>query len=349
MPLKNYGVLRGSAVDRRLGSGGNPHFQVHVVDDSAHWRLAVNVESQLSPSELEFVVVDPFAHPVVDELRTLAPGFHPLDSKPGGAALDFIRGNLFDPRDLKPLPFDVPGPDNDLNEKVDHYVQRAMGDPDAAIFAFGERWGPEPIPDKIFGFAPGGGVHDLHMNQGNTGSFTRDDGVWQDGALILHYPAHDEWVGIFLKFQSQTWHTDDATGHQIGDAGGGPPSDTGSTGSPFEPGGQPTVPMPDGAVRIVAALVNAVATPEAEFVTLLNTKADAVDLGGWTLLDRDKNRMPLSGSIAAGETLRLQLTPPAMLPNKGGIITLLNADGLRVDGVSYTREQAHNPGWTVKF
>jgi hypothetical protein len=95
--------------------------------------------------------------------------------------------------------------------------------------------------------------------------------------------------------------------------------------------------------------VNAVATPEAEFVTLLNTKADAVDLGGWTLLDRDKNRMPLSGSIAAGETLRLQLTPPAMLPNKGGIITLLNADGLRVDGVSYTREQAHNPGWTVKF
>jgi uncharacterized protein YukJ len=349
MPLKSYGVLRGSAVDRRLGSGDNPHFQVHVVDDDDHWRLAVNVESQLSPSELEFVVVDPFHHPVVDELRALARGFHVLESKPGGAALDFIRGNLFDPRDLKPLPFDVPGPDNDLNEKVDHYVQRAMGDPDASLFAFGERWGPEPQRDKIFGFTPGGGVHDIHMNQGNSGSFTRDDGVWQDGALILNYPAHDEWVGIFMKFQSQTWHTDDATGHQIGVPASGPPSDPGTGGSPFEPGGQPTVPNPDGAVRIVAALVNAVVTPEAEFVTLLNTTPDAIDLTGWTLLDRDKNRMPLSGSLPGGETLRIQLAPPAMLPNKGGIVTLLNPDGLRVDGVSYTRDQARNPGWTLKF
>jgi hypothetical protein len=109
------------------------------------------------------------------------------------------------------------------------------------------------------------------------------------------------------------------------------------------------VPNPDGAVRIVAALVNAVVTPEAEFVTLLNTMPDAIDLTGWTLLDRDKNRMPLSGSLPGGETLRIQLAPPAMLPNKGGIVTLLNPDGLRVDGVSYTRDQARNPGWTLKF
>ena len=38
-----------------------------------------------------------------------------------------------------------------------------------------------------------------------------------------------------------------------------------------------------------------------------------------------------------------------MLPNKGGIITVLNEAGLRVDGVSYTKAQANNPGWTIKF
>jgi hypothetical protein len=29
--------------------------------------------------------------------------------------------------------------------------------------------------------------------------------------------------------------------------------------------------------------------------------------------------------------------------------TLLNDDGLRVSGVSYTRAQARNPGWTIVF
>jgi len=353
MALKNYGVLKGSAIDRRLGSGANPHYQVHVVDDDADWRIAVNVQSKQSPSEVEYVVVEPFRHPVTDELQPLARGWHLLESRPGGAALDFIRGNLLDPRAMVPLPFDVPGADNDLNEKVDHFVQRAMADEDAVVYAFGERWGPEPQRDKIFGFSPGNGVHDIHMNQGNSGRFADDNGVWQDGALLFEFPTQQQWVGVFLKFQSQPWHTDDRSGAPIagGVPGGtsGPPSDVEPAPSPFEPGGQPSTTMPDGSVRIVAALVNAVATPEAEFVTLLNTTNADVALAGWAISDRDKNRMPLDGTIPAGETRRVQLAPPAVLPNKGGIITVLNADGLRVDGVQYTREQARNPGWTIKF
>ena len=41
----------------------------------------------------------------------------------------------------------------------------------------------------------------------------RDNGVWQDGALLLHFAARGQWVGIFLAFQSQAWQTDDQTGH----------------------------------------------------------------------------------------------------------------------------------------
>jgi len=59
--------------------------------------------------------------------------------------------------------------------------------------------------------------------------------------------------------------------------------------------------------------------------------------------------MPLSGSIGAGDTLKIQLAPPVFLPNKGGIITLLNDRDLRVDRVAYTKEQARNPGWIIKF
>jgi hypothetical protein len=166
------------------------------------------------------------------------------------------------------------------------------------------------------------------MNQSNAGPFAADDGVWQDGALLLHFPgAAEQWVAIFLKFQSQGWHTDDQTGHRI--AGLDDP--------------------PDGRVRIVAALVNPVQTPEVEFVTLLNTTASAVDLAGWTLADRDTHAMALDGTIAAGETLRVKLVPPVTLPNRGGAVSLLDGAGLKVDGVAYTGAQAGEPGRTIVF
>lgn len=349
MPLKSYGVFKGRAIDRRLGTSGNPHYQVHMVDQNSDYRIAVNVASQLQPSELEYLIDSEFRHPIAQPLHELAPGWKPLPSKPGGIALDFIRGNLFDPRRMRKLGFNVPGPDNDLNEKIDHYIQRAMADEDAQLYAFGERWGPESVKDKIFGFLPGNGVHDIHMNQANVGSFVKDDGVYQDGALLIEFPRQNQWIGVFLKFQSQTWHSDDHTGHRIDVPTSGPPSNGGTVPSPFEPGGQPTPAMPDGAVRIVAALVNPVQSPEVEYVTLLNTTNQPIDLRGWKISDRDKNKMVLSGTIAAGETLRVRLIPPVVLPNKGGIITVLNEAGLRIDGVSYTKEQANNPGWTIKF
>jgi uncharacterized protein YukJ len=343
MPLKKYGVLKGTAIDRRFASGANPHYQVHIVDDAVDYRIAVNVQSQ-DGSQVHYVVEPWFDHPILQLIHELPLGFNPLASKPGGMALDFIRGNLVDRTEFVPLPFSAPGPDNDLNEKLDQYVQRAMADERAVIYAFGERWGPENgKKDKIFGFQPGNGIHDIHMNQGNDARFKKDDGVWQDGGLIFHFPASDQWVAIFLKFHTQAWHTDDKTGHATEVPTSGPPDET------DDDGGLPTVNDPDGLVRIVAALVNDVRTPERETVTLLNTSGGAVDLAGWLLLDKVEAKMPLSGELGPGEAKRFVVQPPVALSNKGGLITLVNEDGLKVDGVSYTKKQASNPGWTIKF
>ena len=194
MPLKSYGVFKGRAIDRRLGTGGSPHYQVHMVDQSSDYRIAVNVASQLQPSELEYLIDSEFRHPIVEQLHELAPGWKPLPPKPGGISLDFIRGNLFDPRRMRKLGFNVPGPDNDLNEKIDHYIQRAMADEDAQLYAFGERWGPESIKDKIFGFLPGNGVHDIHMNQANVGKLRQ--GRWRlSGRRTAHRVPQTESVG----------------------------------------------------------------------------------------------------------------------------------------------------------
>ena len=327
MPLHQYGVLKGRAIAaRREDDTDTPHYQVQIAADMADFRIAVNVRSQAAPSDLLFLVDTQFQHPLTAQLGALPLGWTPLPSQPGGMALDFIRGNLFSRLDMRPLPSSQPGPDNDLSDQLEHYIARAIAEGDALVYAFGQRWGPETQRDKIFGFSPGNGVHDIHMNQGNVGRFVRDDGVWQDGALLLAFPATSQWVGIFLAFQSQAWHTDDATGHRLAEE-------------------------PSLAVRIVAALVNPTGpTPEAESVTLINASPAPVELSGWALVDRLKRPASLpEGTLAPGATRCVPLPPTLQLGNEGGIITLLDPAGLKVDGVSYTKAQARREGWTIVF
>ena len=86
-----------------------------------------------------------------------------------------------------------------------------------------------------------------------------------------------------------------------------------------------------------------------EIVTLLNTAPHDVNLSGWALLDTQKKRLPLSEVLSAGATRVVRVSQPFALSNQGGIITLVDETGLKVDGVSYTKEQARNPGWTIVF
>ena len=156
MSLDRYGVLVGAVIGRKPETGTDtPHYQVHVRGKGIDYRIAVNVRSAQSPPDLLYVAVEDFAHPVVTALNDLEDGFTAIPSRAGGAALDYIRGNLFDRTAVRPLPADVPGPDNDLSDKIDHFVGRAMNDPDARVYAFGQRWGPEAgTPTKCSGSVP---------------------------------------------------------------------------------------------------------------------------------------------------------------------------------------------------
>ncbi|PBB98982.1 DUF2278 family protein [Mesorhizobium sp. WSM3862] len=346
MPI-HYAVLKGRPTNNRLGTKKNKHYQVLISANGEQYRIAVNVESG-DGSEVAFLVRAPFEHPIINGLAALEPGLHKLPSAPGGMAIDFIRGNIGQPWEFQPLPYDAAGPDNDLNEKIDAFVQRAMSDENAMIYAFGAPWGPEPTTaDKFFGFKPGQGIHDIHMNQGNPpGQFHKDNGVYQDGALLFNFPDEGHWTGIFMKFQTQAWHTDDVTGDVI--LAPDPEHPT-APHTPIERDQIPTFEVPDGLVRIIAAYVNDTKTPEHENVTLLNTADVSVNLEGWAIADRQKQRMKLTGTIDAGATRVVDIVTPVALSNRGGIITLLDERGIKVHGVSYTKEQAQQPGRTIPF
>ena len=208
MPLRNYSVLKGRPIAIRHGSGNSPHYQIHVVAGDDDFRIAVNVQSA-DGSEVEYLVRPRFDHPIIPDLAALPQALRAAPARPGGIALDYIRGNLMQPQEMLPLPVSAPGPDNDLNEALDRFVQRALADEEALIYAFGETWGPERQADRYFGFRPGRGIHDVHMNQGNPPppvgqqQWFQDNGPWQDGGLVLEFPGQSQWVAIFLKFQTR--------------------------------------------------------------------------------------------------------------------------------------------------
>jgi uncharacterized protein YukJ len=119
MPLARYGVLAGRVAGRRAEGGTDtPHYQVHVRGGGANHRVAANVLSREHPSELLYLADEAFDHPLVQQLPALPDGFSELPSAAGGLALDFIGANLFDRTLLRPVPATVPGPDNDLADKL---------------------------------------------------------------------------------------------------------------------------------------------------------------------------------------------------------------------------------------
>ena len=97
MPLsKGYACLKGRPIGNRIATSRKPHYQVHISANGVHYRIAINVQSN-DGSEVQYLVRSQFLHPLTDSLSSLAQGRMSVDSRPGGIALDFIRGNLAQP------------------------------------------------------------------------------------------------------------------------------------------------------------------------------------------------------------------------------------------------------------
>jgi uncharacterized protein YukJ len=210
---KRYCVVTGRILDRRAEmSGRSPHYQILVQGGAERFRIAVNTRSGSShgrEAHLLYFANDDFRHEIVDHLARIEDGVRDLAARPGGLAIDYVRGGMVERGQMRLLPDTRPGPRNDLVDEIDYRIDRARADPRARLHAFGTRWGPEPRqPDQLFGFRPGNGIHDVHMNQGSRDEHRNDNAIWRDGALIFHEPRRDRWCALFLAFQTQAWQTD---------------------------------------------------------------------------------------------------------------------------------------------
>lgn len=347
MSIQNYGVwvaqpVRVSA-QRAQEDPNTPHIHLFYDDgtggDFDHARRAsINVKSSSSLSELVFWHVQDFHHPIVEKLRELNMGFTSIPSVSGGVALDYIRSNLIDLKKGRILPHDLPGPQDDIIDYILPELQSAISRR-ARIFLFGEPYG-----DKQ-------GIHDVHMNQGSQGSFKKYNGVWQDGGIVIHYPREDRFAAIFLAFASQAAHTDEQSGDALPGSRNLAQLIAGSSSD------DDVTIEDDLRVAIVAALVNPVggenqpdATGRPEMVYVLNRTTAGISLEGWSLLNKADQPHVISGDVwLAPGGMQPIVMEQAPLSNQGGLITLLDAKGNKVDGVHYSKVMSSKEGELVVF
>src|SRR5919107_3974758 len=145
--IRRYSLFSGRVVDRQPESWGkSPHYHILLEGGGQRFRVAVNTRSGTSHSrhsDLLYFADDDFRHDVTRRLATVADGDHHVESRPGGLALDYQRGGMFDRRHMRRVPANRPGPVNDLVDELDLYLERSRTDPSSRLHAFGTHWGPE--------------------------------------------------------------------------------------------------------------------------------------------------------------------------------------------------------------
>jgi uncharacterized protein YukJ len=94
----------------------------------------------------------------------------------------------------------VPGPNNDIIDEPTPILNDGINRV-ATIYLFGS-----PFNDNNSGEDD---IHKAHMNQGSPPRF--GNGVYQGGALFLHFEDDGHWEDVFLAFASQRVPTDDDT------------------------------------------------------------------------------------------------------------------------------------------
>lgn len=215
MPITNYSVLAGDPVSGKVVTGSSTHYQITMNATGGPFTVAVNIQS-VDGSEVLYAIEEGFTPPDIAGLLALPMGMTALKSAPGGLALDFVRsqvsGKAMITREQMTLLPQV-RPTGSEEERMLNRVRAAalqnavvtllnmtIADKDGVIYAFGSAYADKGKVD---------GIHDIHMNQGNpVNNHGGDNGVWQDGALLIHLPSKGTWTAVFIAFQTESWTTD---------------------------------------------------------------------------------------------------------------------------------------------
>ncbi len=238
MPV-NYGVLRGKVINSIPYKSGTDHYQIEIQADKLY-AIAVDVYSELAGAKLNpgsyrdvidgrttldtdrlvmYYKDENFTHPLTAEFLKVAEGFTAKANLDPAICLDYIRTSpaLFPLSAMQVVtPKVATAPPQILNGDIGPWVQKATNNPNAVVFAFGSGWDDNTTNSSLifdwqqsFSPNPSLGIHDIHMNQGDSGSEEKNNGTYQDGALFFYFSDTSLWIAMFFRFQNQSIQTDD--------------------------------------------------------------------------------------------------------------------------------------------
>jgi uncharacterized protein YukJ len=215
MPIANYSVLVGDPVSGKVVTGSSTHYQITMQAKGGPFTVAVNIQS-VDGSDVLYEIEEGFTPPDEAGLLALPTGMTSLKSEPSGLALDYVRSTvngqpMITREQMTLLPqLRSKGSEEErmmnrvrasaLQNAVVTLLNMTIADKDGTIYAFGSAYADSGKVD---------GIHDIHMNQGNpVNNHGGDNGVWQDGALLIHLPSKATWTAVFIAFQTESWDTD---------------------------------------------------------------------------------------------------------------------------------------------
>ena len=218
MPIANYSVLAGRPTAGKVVNGASAHYQITMQAAGGPFTVAVNIQS-VDGSEVLYAIEEGFTPPDLAGLMALPMGMTALKSEAGGLALDYVRSvvngapmitkaqmTLLPKQGAKTKGLSAEAEaiqrakTRALENAVVTLLNMTIADKDGVIYAFGSAFADKGQVD---------GIHDIHMNQGNpANNHSGDNGVWQDGALLIHLPSKSTWTAIFIAFQTESWSTD---------------------------------------------------------------------------------------------------------------------------------------------
>ena len=180
------------------------HLHCNLQVDGQTWDVAVNVGTNDADDLLKYKLAFDFRHPIVQTLGSAGSGSHDLTGQTAFPALDFLRSDL--------LTSTGKWRDSDVMDGSEDT------EPAASLKRLLSRAHQESLDVYIFGrfYSEGGGLHDVHLNQGSTKGFIHRPGndandhndIWQDGAVMVNV-GEPEWAAYFSAFNQQLVPTDD--------------------------------------------------------------------------------------------------------------------------------------------
>jgi uncharacterized protein YukJ len=208
-----YGFLKGKVLSKEKmvpsRHHGSPETQFHIratVQGSGRdrWDTATNVGTDDSDDLLRYKIVFDFSHPIMTELRAADTGFTDMTGTHALPAVDFLRSGILGGTGPWRLGDPMDGSDDvDPAKSLARLLDRARSS-QADVYFFGRSFKSNQL-----------GIHDIHMNQGSSGSFVNDgvsdnndhNDIWQDGAVIVDFG--DSVAAYFTSFIQQFVPTDD--------------------------------------------------------------------------------------------------------------------------------------------